>query len=353
MFDRHSAIQAIAGRALIGLAVLATLIIAGCGTTSTTGGGATATTNPSLTACSVSSTDLAPTVSTKGTSPKVAGLSGKLTVDGSSALQPLVKQAAAEFDTANGTQTTVNAGGSGQGIKDVQAGAVGIGMSDVFANTKAPTATPNLYNDLVDHQVAAVVFALVTNNDLTGKVDNLTVSQIQDIYTGVDSNWSQIGGPNEPITVINRPTTSGTRSTFDKYVLQGTKETAGTTLTEDNTGAVAAAVKATVGSIGYVAIGFAVTNGADVHPICIAGAKAVASDVNSGAYNFWGIEHMYTKGNATGVAKALIQYMISTQVQSNDLLALSYLQLSTVSPSAITAHTPSGEPAPEVLTPLS
>jgi phosphate transport system substrate-binding protein len=351
MHDRQSAIQAIAGRAVIGLAVLATLIIAGCGT-STSSGGATPTSNPSLTACSVSSADLAPTVTSKGTSPKVSGLSGqKISADGSSALQPLVKQAAAEFDTANGTQSTVSAGGSGQGIKDVQAGAVMIGNSDVFAASKA--TTPGQYDDLVDHQVAAVVFSVIVNNDLAGKIDNLTKAQIQDIFTGVDTKWSDIGGPNEPITPINRPATSGTRSTFDKYVLDGKKETAGNTLTEDNTGAVAAAVKATPGSIGYVSIGFAVSNGADVHPVCIDGAKAVAADVNSGTYNFWGIEHMYTKGSAKGAAKALIQYIISPAVQSNDLLALSYLQLSTVSPSAITAHTPSGSPAPEVLTPLS
>lgn len=351
MYDRQSAIRTIAGRAFLGLAVLATVAIAGCGTTSTGTTAATPTNNP-LTSCSVTSADLAPTVSSAGTAPSASGVSGdKLTVDGSSALQPLVKQAAAEFDKTNGTQTTVNAGGSGQGIKDVQAGAVQIGMSDVFADTKATTT--GQYSDLVDHQVAAVVFTLVTNNDLAGKVDNLTQSQIQDIYTGTDTNWSQVGGPSENITVINRPTTSGTRSTFDKYVLQGKHEIAGDTLTEDNTGAVASAVSATAGSIGYVSIGFAVTYGSQVHPICISGAKAVAADVNSGAYNFWGIEHMYTKGPATGEAKALIQYVISSQVQSNDLLALSYLQLSTVSASAISAHTPSGEPAPEVLTPLS
>src|SRR5215469_2922975 len=195
MYDRQSAIQAIAGRAVIGLAVLATLIIAGSGTTSG-GASATATTNPALTSCSVSSSDLAPANgSAAATAPKVSGVSGKLTVDGSSALQPLIKQTAAEFDKTNGTQTTVNAGGSGQGIKDVQSGAVGIGMSDVFADTKA--TTPGQYSDLVDHQVAAVVFALVTNNDLAGKVDNLTLAQIQDIYTGVDTNWSQVGGPSE------------------------------------------------------------------------------------------------------------------------------------------------------------
>src|SRR5262249_19058151 len=157
---------------------------------------------------------------------------GKLSIDGSSALQPLVQAAGAEFDQANGTSTSVAAGGSGQGLKDVASGAVQIGMSDVFAREKldaTTAATP------VDHPVAVVGFTLVTSNDLAGKVDNLTSDEITKIFTGQTTNWSQIGGPSEPVTVINRPTTSGTRSTFDKWVLKGTKETAGQTLTEDNT----------------------------------------------------------------------------------------------------------------------
>src|SRR5215469_3713792 len=105
MYGRLNAIRAIAGRAAFGLAIASTLVIAACGTTSG-GGTATATSNPSLTACSVSSTDLAPTVTSKGTGIKVSGLSGqKISADGSSALEPLVAQAASEFDTANGTQS--------------------------------------------------------------------------------------------------------------------------------------------------------------------------------------------------------------------------------------------------------
>ncbi len=336
-----------------GLAILATVAIAGCGSTSTTTS-TTATATPSgLMACSVTSAELAPTnPGAMATAPSVSGVrENKITADGSPALQPLVKQAAAEFDNTNGTQSTINAGSSGQGINDVQSGAVMISDSDVFAQTTA--TTPGEYNDLYDHQVAAMVFTLVTNNDLASMVDNLTQAQVQDIYTGVYSNWSQVGGPNKQITVINRPTTSGTRSTFDQYVLQGHKEIRSVTLSEDNTSAVAAAVKAIPDSIGYVSIGFAVKYGIAMHPICINGASATAADVNNGAYNFWDIEHMYTKGPATGAAKDLIEYMLSSQVQNNDLLALSYLQLNTISPSFMAAHTPAGAPAPEALTPLS
>ncbi len=345
MLDRFSAIRSIGMKAALGAVVVSSLVVAACTPPPTTGSNSGVST--SLESCTVSVSDLAPTTTSAGTATKVAGLSGqKVTADGSSALQPLVKQAAAEFDQVNGSQSTINAGGSGQGLKDVAAGAVQIGMSDVFADAKLAASDAA---GLTDHQVAAVVFALVVNNDLNGKVNNLTSAQIKGIYTGQYTNWSQIGGPNEAITVINRPTTSGTRATFDKFVLNNVPETAGSTLTQDNTGAVAQAVSQTPGSIGYVSTGFAASSqyASQMTPICIDGGKPIASDVNSGKYLFWNVEHAYTKGPATGAAKALLQYVESSAVQKNDLLALSYLPVSEVSSAALATHVPGTEPAAE------
>jgi phosphate transport system substrate-binding protein len=351
MFDRLSAIRSFGPKALIGLFAVLALSTAACGsTTSSPPASTTATTSP-LTSCTVSSADLVPTTTSKGTSPAAPGVSGKLAMDGSTALAPLFQQAGTEFQTANSSvQITITPNGSGTGLKDVAAGAVSIGMSDVFASEKLTAAQAAT---LTDHQVAAVVFTLVTNTDLKGRVGNLTTDQIVKIYTGGYTNWSQLGGPNEAITVINRPTTSGTRATFKKYVLNGTAETAGTTLTQETTGAVLQAIKGTPGSIGYVSLSFVAGNASDVSPICIDGNKATAADVNSGNYKFWGIEHAYTKGQAAGNAKAFLQYIVSDQIQKNDLLYLAYLPLTTVSASAISAHTVSGAPTPEQLTPLS
>ncbi|MGH2517923.1 MAG: phosphate ABC transporter substrate-binding protein [Ktedonobacterales bacterium] len=274
-----------------------------------------------------------------------------MAIDGSTALAPLFQQAAGEFQTANNSvQISITPNGSGTGLKDANAGAVNIGLSDVFASEKEPTA--GAYSSLVDHQVAAVVFTLVTNTDLKGKIDNLTTDEIVKIYTGVYNNWSQVGGPNEQITVINRPTTSGTRATFKKYVINGATETSGDTLTQETTGAVLQAIQGTPGSIGYVSLSFVGQNPSAVSPICIDGYKATATDINAGNYKFWGIEHAYTKGPASGAAKTVIQYVLSDQVQKNDLLALGYLPVSSVSASGIAAHTPSGAPMPEQLAPL-
>jgi phosphate transport system substrate-binding protein len=322
------------------------VLLAACGTSST--GGSGTTTTGSLLSCTATAADLTAGSGGHGAGgTKDATLAGKkISASGSSALQPLLKDVAAEFDTVQGTQSAIAAGGSGTGLTQVSQGAVDLGMSDIFASEKSGIDQ----NALADHQVAAVAFTMIVNNDLQGKVGNLTTDQITKIFTGQASNWSEFGGPTEPITAVIRPTGSGTRATFKKYVLNNADDTAGTAVSQDNTGAVVAAVKATPGAIGYVASGF--VTGADsgnATPICIDGAKATAADINSGKYKFWGIEHVYTKGPATGAAKALLQYTLSDDVQKNDVPRLNFYRLSEIDATAKTAHTPSGAPAPETL----
>jgi phosphate transport system substrate-binding protein len=343
MFKRKTALHSLTSKVLLGVAAASTLLLAACGSSSTTTstGGSTPTTSPLL-SCTATVQDITESGGSQSTATKVSGVSGKLDIDGSSALAPLFTQLGKEFDAANGTATSVTANGSGTGLKDVNSGAVQIGMSDLFQADKK-------ISGLTDHQVAVVAFTLVVNSDLTGKVGNLTSSQIQQIYSGQVTNWSQIGGPSENITVINRPTSSGTRGTFDKYVLKGTKESAGTTLTQDTTGAVFQAVNSTPGAIGYVSTGFVTGSAAQgaPSPICIDGFKANATDIDAGNYQFWNIEHAYTKGPASGNAKAFLQYAESSAVQNADLAALNFYQISKIPQSATSTHLESGAPAPE------
>jgi phosphate transport system substrate-binding protein len=345
MARRNTLIRSLASKLGIGAALGATLLLAACGTTSTSGG---TTSTSGLLSCTASVADLTAGTGGHGAGgTKDATLAGKkISASGSSALQPLIKDVAAEFDTVQGTQSSIGAGGSGAGLTAVSQKAVDIGMSDIFASEKSGIDQ----NALADHQVAAVAFTMIVNNDLQGKVGNLTTDQITKIFTGVASNWSEFGGPTEPITAVIRPTGSGTRATFKKYVLNNADDTAGTAVSQDNTGAVVAAVKATPGAIGYVASGFVTgANSGDATPICIDGYKATATDINAGNYKFWGIEHAYTNGPATGAAKALLQYTLSDDVQKNDVPRLNFYPLSAISASAKAAHTPSGAPAPETL----
>ena len=328
------------GRAsLLALAATSLLLFAACGPA--TGGTTNAAAAASLKACQVSASDLK--IAASGSVPAApsvdAAIKGQnISVDGSSALGPLVAKAAQTFDATQGTHTTVVANGSGNGLKDVESGAVNLGLSDFF---KEQSSTPAKFTDLVDHQVAVVAFTLVVSKDISSTVHNLTTAQIKQIYTGQVTNWSQIGGPNEAITVVNRPLVSGTRATFKQYVLGGAQESGtGYTTTQDTTGAVATKLSSSQGAIGYVATGFVLdpSFNSTIFPICIDGYGATASNINSGKYLYWSYEHAYTKGQPSPAVNDLLNYVTSSAVQTTLVPALGYLTVSDLTAAARATH---------------
>jgi phosphate transport system substrate-binding protein len=301
---------------MVGIAVLVSLLISACGSTSTGGSTPTPTT--------ASGTTPTPTLNC---------VSGSITVSGSTALQPLTTAVAMKYQAqCSGATITVQGGGSKTGLSQAESGAVQVGDSDVFA-----AATQS---DLVDHQVAVVVFVLATNPDVTG-VTSLTSAQILSIYTGKTTNWNQVGGPNLPIIVVSRPVTSGTRATFKTYVLKGTAESPNQAknLTADSTQLVTQTVEQTNGAIGYITLGAAMQEGSKLNVLSIDGNAPTPTNVESNSYIFWNIEHMYTKGAATGLAQAFINYMSTADAQTA-AAQLQFLLIASMSPSAIAAHQP-------------
>jgi len=251
-------------------------------------------------------------------------VSGSITEAGSTALQPLIQDAATAYQTAcPGATITVNGGGSGTGLSQVDAGSVQIGASDVLANTKL--ATPDA-DTLVDHVVCRQGWIVVTNLDVTG-VTNLTTQQNIDIWTGTDTNWSQVGGPNLPIVLIFRPQSSGTRATFKKLVLGGaTEATGGQTLTEDSNGAVTTAVTKTNGAVSV--IGFSYYNDPSNKPLLnglqLDGINATIANVGNGTYKLAADGNLYTKGPATGLTAAFLDFMMGPEVQGTIIPKDSY-----------------------------
>ena len=144
----------------------------------------------------------------KADSGKGAAVSGSITGSGSSALLPLVKDAAEKFKANNKDVTiTLNAGGSGTGLKQVSDGSVDMGNSDVPAETKLDKAKAE---KLEDHKVCVMTVATIINKDVG--VKNLTRQQLQDVFTAKVTNWKDVGGKDMPIVLVTRPKTSGTRA---------------------------------------------------------------------------------------------------------------------------------------------
>ncbi|MDI3481187.1 MAG: phosphate transport system substrate-binding protein [Tepidanaerobacteraceae bacterium] len=236
-------------------------------------------------------------------------VSGSITAAGSSALLPLVEQAASQFMSKHpDAKINVQAGGSGTGLKLVSEGSVDIGNSDIFAEEKLDA---DKAKELVDHKVCVVGFATVVNPNV--KVDNLTKQQLIDIFTGKITNWKEVGGDDQKIVILNRPPSSGTRATFKKYALDGQEEAQGIALTEESSGAIKKAIADTPGSISYLALSY-VDN--SVKALKLDGVEPTVENITSGKYPIWSYEHMYTKGEPTGLTKAFLDYMVSDEVKS-------------------------------------
>ena len=238
---------------------------------------------------------------------KNESLSGTITAAGSSALKPLVDVAAEQFSNENpDVSITVDAGGSGEGLKQVADKTVTLGNSDVAAEEKLDK---DQAKDLVDHQVCVVTMAPIVNNDVKeGGVEDLTKQQLIDIFTGKTTNWKDVGGPDEDIVLVTRPESSGTRATFQKYALGGNEEASNTSMETDDSGVLLTNVKSTNGAIGYVALSY-LTGDAGVATVAIDGAEPTLENTYAGKYPVWTFEHMYTKGEPNEVTKAFLDYI--------------------------------------------
>ena len=266
------------------------------------------------------STGSSPAASTGGSA--AAGgapecVTGSVTAAGSTALQPLVDKAGKDYAAAcPGAAISVQGGGSGTGLTQVSQGAVQIGNSDVTAESKNITG-------LTDHIIAKQGWLMVANNDVTG-ITNLSTQQMSDIWTGKTTNWSTVGGPNEPIVLILRPDSSGTRATFKTIVLNGAQEATGQALTVDSNGAVADAVKATPGSTSVLAYAYFAANQGQMVGFGLDGVQISVGTMKDGTYKLAAEGHMYTKGDATGLAKSFIDYILGPTVQGTTIPALYY-----------------------------
>ncbi len=251
-----------------------------------------------LTGCGSSSTDSSS-----------SDLEGTITAAGSSALKPLVDEASQKFIEKNpNVSITVDAGGSGEGLKQVSEGTVTIGNSDVSAEEKLDA---DQAKELVDHQVCVVTMAPIVNKDVTESgVKDLSTDQLIGIFTGQITNWKDVGGPDEDIVLVTRPSSSGTRATFEKYALNGNAEAENKSMETDDSGVLLKNVSDTKGAIGYVALSYLVDN-KDVDAVSIDGVAPTLENTYNGTYKVWTMEHMYTKGKGSKADKAFIKYIMS------------------------------------------
>ena len=245
---------------------------------------------------------------------KSAAIAGTVSASGSTALLPLLKPAQEQFQNKH-EKVTINlaGGGSFTGMNQVAEGSVQIGNSDVVI--------PEELKDkgLVDHKVVVEPFVFVVNKDV--KVSNLTMAQIQDILKGKITNWKEVGGDDQEISLIHRAKSSGSRATVAETVLKGEAFTDKAVI-QDSNGAVLKAIASTPGAVGYVDAPYANDT---IKTLSLDGVAYSAQAVIDGKYPVYSYGHMYTKGEATGATKAFIEYVLSDEFQNSEVEKLGFI----------------------------
>ncbi len=294
----------ISRRGFLGIAGVSALSVAGMG----------------LAGCGSNSSSSA---SSSDSSTSTKALSGTITAVGSTALQPLVEAAAEQFMEKNpGVQITVQGGGSGQGVTQISQAAVQIGNSDVFAESKLKNADD--LTKIADNKVCIVGMGPIVNNDVT--VDDISLENLKKIFMGEITNWSEVGGADAAITVINRASGSGTRATFEDAVLGDSKVPDSFKPQEqDSSGTAAKMVSSTPGAISYVAFSY---YDSSFKALKVDGVAPQEKNVEDNSWKIWSYEHMYTAAEPDEATKAFIEYMMGEDVQGGLVEQQGYIPMS-------------------------
>ncbi|MGN0598012.1 MAG: phosphate ABC transporter substrate-binding protein [Ruminiclostridium sp.] len=258
--------------------------IAGCGATAET------TTQGTTTA--------APQTTTAANDTATAELTGTLAINGSTSMEKVAKALNGAFcEKYPGVTITLDLTGSGTGIQEAMEGKIDIGNSSRALKAEE--------TGLVTTTIGIDGIAIVVNNE--NKVTDLTLEQLEKIYSGEIKNWSEVGGDDKAIVVIGREDGSGTRDGFESIVMKNSTPAYAQEL--ESTGTVISTVSTTAGAIGYASL----ANVDDsVKALSIDGVAPSEATVKDGTFP---IQRpficVYKEGNDSELVKAYLEFALS------------------------------------------
>jgi phosphate transport system substrate-binding protein len=219
---------------------------------------------------------------------------GNITVKGSDTLVILAQKWAEVYMGAHPeTKIQVSGGGSGIGFAALQNQSTDLAdASRKIKSTEIEGCIKAFGKRPVEYQVAVDGLSVYVNSECP--VKELSLGQLEGIFTGKTTNWKEVGGPDAPITVYSRENSSGTYEFFKEHVLKG-KDFAASAQTMPGTAALLQAVSKDKGGIGYG--GAAYGQGAktllvkkdDSSP----GIEPTEENVISGIYPIWRYLYVY------------------------------------------------------------
>ena len=226
-----------------------------------------------------------------------------ITVAGSTSVEPFAELLAEEYMFQRpGSHIYVQGGGSTAGIEAAITRAANIGMS-----------SRSLIDDekrLYAVTIARDAIAIIVHS--ANPTKNLSLDQIRNIFSGKIENWKELGGPNHPIDIVTREEGSGTRESFQKFVM-GKEDISLGALVQDSNGAVRQVISNDASAIGYISLGLV---NDQVKTIKVSGVEPNLSNVYSGKYKLVRPFLFVFNGEPDGEAKSFLDFVLSPPAQT-------------------------------------
>lgn len=237
-------------------------------------------------------------------------LSGAVSLNGSTSMEKVVGVLDEQFMTDNpGVKVIYDPTGSGAGIEAVSNGSADIGLSSRALKDEETAA------GLAGAAVALDGIAVIVNAD--SQVEGLSVDQIQRIFSGGITDWSQVGGAPGAISCIGREAASGTRDGFE--TITGTKDVCRLDQELTSTGAVIEAVAGNPNAIGYASLS-AVEGKDTVKAVTVEGVACTEDTVLDGSYAIQRPFLLVTREGAALSPQAQAWFDFATSPAANDLI---------------------------------
>lgn len=249
------------------------------------------------------------TDSTTGTETPAA-LSGSVSTNGSTSMEKVIGILSEQFMADNsGVSVTYDPTGSGAGIEAASNGSADIGLSSRALKDE------EIAGGLTGTTVALDGIAVIVNAG--SKVEDLSVEQIAQIFTGEITDWSEVGGEAGTISCIGREAGSGTRDGFES--ITNTKDACKLDQELTSTGGVIEAVAGNPNAIGYASLS-AVEGKDTIKALTVGGVACTEETVLDGSY---AIQRPFVLVTRTGEAlspAAQAFFDFATSSAANDLI---------------------------------
>jgi phosphate transport system substrate-binding protein len=239
-----------------------------------------------------------------------------LTIKGSDTMVILGQRLAEEYMAKNsGAVVQVNGGGSGTGIAALINGTVDLAQSSrEMKEDEKQKARQARGADIVEQAVALDALGVFVNSE--NRIQQLTIPQVRDIFVGKTTNWKQVGGPDAPIVLYGRESSSGTYDYFREHVLEK-GDFAPRVQTLQGTAAIINAVGNDRNGIGYGGIAYA--KNVRALPIAKEGGPFIApseATVADGSYPLSRKLFLYHAANAPERVTKFVQWSLTPEAQA-------------------------------------